>query len=523
MNIGIYTRKSVYSDKSDSILSQYTMGVEYIKSHYTYYDNIFRYEDEGYTGANTNRPGFNQLVENIKNKEINVLICYKIDRISRDVKDFSSFYSFLSEHNVEFVSIKEQIDTSTPLGRAMMYICSVFAQMERETIAERVKDNMIELSKAGKWTGGKAPLGYKRKKVQIGEKTHTILEKNPDELPYLNEIFDTFLEGYTLTRLETYFRRQGIKSINGAYLSGSQLYFILKNPHYVAADEKTYDYFKNLGCTMSCDKKEFNGKNGIVVYGRTIGGKNKKHMTNPPQKWIVSVGLHEPIMTSDKWLAVQKRFGLNEIDKNRKYEIGILKGILKCKCGYTMGVKHKVDKTYQKIYDDYFCQQRSRKGKEYCDCKFVHVNILDDAVLDVLKNIKLNKSIINKYVPQDDNKVSIYQKKELEKKIKNIELKIFNLTAAIADNSSSSATKFLVEEIERLDKQLANLQSELKEISSLFCKKEQIEKNKESKYMEVCKIVDNLDKLSYKELNDLLKKLLTECIYDGEKLYIKFC
>lgn len=90
---------------------------EYCKSHYTDFE-LYRYEDEGFTGANTNRPAFQKLTSDISERKIDILICYKIDRVSRDVKDFSNFFSFLQENKVEFVSIKEQIDTSTPLGRA---------------------------------------------------------------------------------------------------------------------------------------------------------------------------------------------------------------------------------------------------------------------------------------------------------------------------------------------------------------------------------------------------------------------
>ena len=121
IRIGIYGRKSIYSDKSDSTDVQYNLGVEYCKSHYSDYE-VYRYEDEGYTGANTDRPDYNRLISDVKDGMLNVVVCYKIDRISRDVLDFSNFFSLLSEYGVEFVSIKEQIDTSTPIGLAMMYI-----------------------------------------------------------------------------------------------------------------------------------------------------------------------------------------------------------------------------------------------------------------------------------------------------------------------------------------------------------------------------------------------------------------
>ena len=522
LKIGCYGRKSIYSDKSDSTEVQYTLGSEYCKSHYSDYE-LYRYEDEGYTGANTDRPDYNRLIADIKDDRLNVVICYKIDRISRDVLDFSNFFSLLSEHGVEFVSIKEQIDTSTPLGRAMMYICSVFAQMERETIAERVTDNMIELSKSGKWAGGKAPIGFKRQRVEIGAKTHTILVENPEEITFLSMIVDTFLEGkYSLGGLETFFRKQGVKTLKGNYLSASQLHSILKNPYYAPADKQTLEYFKSLGCTIGCDESKFTGEYGIMAYNRTTGGKKKKHSLNPPEKWIISVGLHRPLMTSDKWLSIQERFGNNKINKTRKHNIGILKGVLRCSCGYTMRVKHKVDKIYHKTYDHYICQNRNRRGVEYCDCPFTPVANLDNAVIELLKSIALDKSTIDNYIYEDKTiHTCMRSRSDVRRDINNLESKMNNLTSALGSNSSSTAAKYIISEMEKIDKQIAGLKYELMEIESNDRKRAKSHKDTEDKYKMVCHIVDSLETADYDELNGLIKNLFKECIWNGTSLQIK--
>lgn len=521
MNVAIYSRKSVYSDKSDSTDAQYNMSVEYIKSHYNSY-NIFRYEDEGFTGANTNRPGYNDLICDTKEKKIDVVICYKIDRISRDVRDFSNFFNLLSECGVTFVSIKEQIDTSTPLGRAMMYICSVFAQMERETIAERVKDNMIELAKSGKWAGGKAPLGFNRQRIEIKGKNHTILVENPAEIPFLNMVADTFLQGYSLNGLERHFRENGTKTLQGCYLSSNQIYTILKNPHYCTADTAAYDYFKNLGCIMASEREEFDGKHGVIAYGRTSGGRGKKHRVNPPEKWIICIGLHKPLFSSEKWINIQNRFGLNTINKTRKHHVGILKGIVKCSCGYVMRVQHKVDKTYHKTYDNYFCQQRNRRGIEYCDRKYTAVEDMDSSIIEILKQISLDKNMIDNYVIKDTTlTVASRNKADIQKDIDALTRKIENLTAAIANNSDSAAANYLMLEIEKLDGRIAGLNFEIREANILTQKKIDFKADKEKKYKAVCDIVNSLETATYEEINTMLKSLLVECTYDGERLKIK--
>lgn len=521
LRIANYSRKSIYSDKSDSTQAQYNLGVEYCKSHYNDYE-VYRYEDEGYTGANTNRPGFNQMIEDIKDGKINVVICYKIDRVSRDVKDFSNFFSFLQDHNVEFVSIKEQIDTSTPLGRAMMYICSVFAQMERETIAERVKDGMVDLSKTGKWAGGRAPLGYKRERLEVSGKSHTVLVPDPQGVKLLNLIADTFLSGYSLTQTERYCRENHITTVRGSYFSSTQIWNLLKNPTYCTADQAAYDYFESLGCQMGADRDKFDGAHGIMSYGRTTGGKKKKHVVNPPEKWIISVGLHPSLWSSTKYISIQNRFGQNKIDKTRKHKVGILKGVVKCKCGWTMRVKHKSDKKHNKVYNDYFCQQRDHRGVAYCDMSFTPVTVLDNAVIDILKQIKLDKSLIENY-SYEDNRIKIVSRScsDVQHDVNRIESKIQNLTNALGDSTESSAAKYIIQEIEQLDRELSGYKFELMEIATNEKRTRQKQHNKELKYKIVCNIVDKLETADYNEINGLLKELIKECVYDGQTLRIK--
>ncbi len=522
IRIAHYARKSIYSDKSDSTQTQYNIGVEYCKAHYKDYE-IYRYEDEGYTGANVKRPDYSRLVSDVKEGKLNLVVCYKIDRISRNVSDFSSFFNLLVEHNVGFVSIKEQIDTSTPLGRAMMYICSVFAQMERETIAERVKDSMIELSKSGKWAGGRAPLGFMRERVESNGKTHTTLVENPDGLRLLNLISDIFLNNhYSLNQVEKYCRDNHITTYQGYYISGSQIYMILRNPIYCCADQSAYDYFEQLGCVMAVSRDKFDGKYGIMVYGRTQGGKKAKHVINPPEKWHISVGLHKPLWTSEKYITIQSRFGNNKIDKTKKNKIGILAGVLRCSCGYMMRVQHKVYKP-GKFYDNYFCQQRNRKGKEFCDRKFTRVEILDNSVIEILKQIRLDKSLIDNYIYEDDTFISLSVRShaDIQKDINNTQNKISNLTHILSQNNSSSAAKYIIDDIEKLDRKLSGFKYELMEVGISEQNHKKAEQNKETKYKAVCEIVDNLETSDYDEINGLIKELFRECIYDGQNLHIK--
>jgi len=152
-NIAIYSRKSKFTGKGESIDNQIELCKQYIRTHYpgcigeqqpkvatspdASDDDILMYEDEGFSGGNTQRPQFKKMMADANEKKFSILICYRLDRISRHIGDFAKLIEELDDLGISFVSIKEQFDTSSPMGRAMMYISSVFSQLERETIAER--------------------------------------------------------------------------------------------------------------------------------------------------------------------------------------------------------------------------------------------------------------------------------------------------------------------------------------------------------------------------------------------------
>ena len=165
MKAAIYSRKSKFTGKGDSIENQIQLCMDYSKS--IGIKEFLVYEDEGFSGGNIDRPQFKKMMQDAKDKKFDCLVCYRLDRISRNVSDFSTLIEKLNKLEISFISIKEQFDTSTPMGRAMMFISSVFAQLERETIAERIKDNMYELARSGRWLGGKTPHGFTSKKISF--------------------------------------------------------------------------------------------------------------------------------------------------------------------------------------------------------------------------------------------------------------------------------------------------------------------------------------------------------------------
>ena len=173
--IAVYARQSI--DKKDSI--SIDTQIEYCRHEAANTDNIKTYVDKGYSGKNTNRPAFEQMMSDISAGLITTVIVYRLDRVSRSIVDFADFINTLENKKTSFISATEKFDTSSPMGRAMLYIIAVFAQLERETIAQRIKDNYYERIKRGAVGGGPAPYGFTLAKKTINGIKTTVYE--PDK------------------------------------------------------------------------------------------------------------------------------------------------------------------------------------------------------------------------------------------------------------------------------------------------------------------------------------------------------
>jgi DNA invertase Pin-like site-specific DNA recombinase len=141
------------------------------------------FEDPGYSGKNMDRPGIQGLLAEVRAGNIDVVVAYKLDRISRSLPDFYEFWRILEQHGANFVSATQQFDTSTPMGMLMLNMLLSFAQFEREMTAERTFHKLAERAKRGKWNGGWVPLGYEYDKGTQQLKPH------PEEKDLLTDMF----------------------------------------------------------------------------------------------------------------------------------------------------------------------------------------------------------------------------------------------------------------------------------------------------------------------------------------------
>lgn len=303
--VAVYSRKSKQTDKGESIETQINLCRDYIKRIFPSEEiKILLYnEGEGVSGGDSERKKFNELIRDAKNKKYNVLICYRLDRVTRSVADFSDLIEELNDNNISFISVKEQFDTSTPMGRAMMYIASVFAQLEREIGAERIKDNMRELAKTGRWLGGTTPTGYEsvgfellniketneNNEIERKTKKAFMLKEINEEMIIIKIIFQKFLELKSLTALETFAINDNIKTKNKKEFTRFTLKTILTNPVYAISDLDMYEYFLENEIEVFSRKDEFDGIHGIMAYNKTLQIKHKANKRNDMNEWIIAV------------------------------------------------------------------------------------------------------------------------------------------------------------------------------------------------------------------------------------------
>ena len=511
--IAIYTRKSIYSDKSDSVKNQEQMCLDFIRIRKPN-EPTTTYTDEGFTGANTDRPNLNRLIQDIRAGKIDTLVVYQLDRLSRSVRDFAVIFDLLEEHKVAFLSVKESIDTSSPIGKAMMYITTVFAQMERETISQRVADNLQGLAKQGFWTGGNPPIGYIREKVIVDGKKHTTIIPS-ESAEDVKRIYRDFLQNeYSLTGMQTVYKNQRIKTQNGAFFSSSQLYKILTCPFYVPATPEVYDFYSDKGCKMIDSRDTWTGETAVMIYGRTTE-RNKKHQLCSPSEWMVCKGKHEPIIDVETWLNAQKQLQKNVFIRQGKYPPPLLKGVLRCKeCGCLMQVSRK--HYGEKMVSYYYCVKRSRQGS--CTMSQIRTDKLDDLVLDVLKKIDLDPNCITKYIQKPSaEKPDI---KKIEKQIRQKEKQANNLVNALS-NATDSARIRLISALNDLDKEIIELNRKRENCLDSLRNILDSEDEKQQKVAEIQSMVRNLDKLPPERLNQLCKNIIQECTFDGQELFLR--
>lgn len=355
----IYTRKSTDEglDKEFNTLeAQRESGLNYIKSqvHQGWEALAEHYDDGGFSGGNMNRPALKRLFDDIKTGKIDMIVVYKIDRLTRSLTDFSKMVELFDEYNVSFVSVTQNFNTYDSMGRLTLNILLSFAQFEREVSGERIRDKISASKKKGMWMGGPLPLGY-----DIADKKLVI---NSQEAELVRTLFKKYLSCKSPQYLADWLNEQGYrtkakitktgKSIGGKPFERAHLYRILDNKIYL-------------------------GK--IFYKGETYAGQ------------------HEAIISQELWDKVHKLKDMPVSEKapiNKTFEFKTLKGLLACGCcGYSM-VPTRANKR-GKEYHYYTSLKAVKKSYRFCEVKSIPALVLENYVFDKIKMLLTDPLLVH--------------------------------------------------------------------------------------------------------------------------------
>ncbi len=320
-----------------------------------------RYDDGGFTGGNMDRPALTQLFDDIEAGRIDCVVVYKVDRLSRSLLDFGRMMETFEEHQVSFVSVTQQLNTTTSTGRLMLNVLLSFAQFEREIISERTRDKIAATRRKGKWAGGMPVLGYDVD--PHGSK----LVINAEEAERVRAIFDEYMQRRSLIRTcralderawktKRWTTRKGNER-GGRPFDKTSLYRLLSN----------------------------------VVYLGKVRYKDEIHD-----------GEHEAIVDEDAWQRVQQMLRSNGrsggMHVRNKYG-ALLKGLLYCKpCARAM--THTYTSKGNRRYRYYVCQTAQKRGRHACPSKSVPAEEIERFVVDQIRAIGTDPVVMSMTLDQ---------------------------------------------------------------------------------------------------------------------------
>lgn len=441
------------------------------------------YIERGKSGGNTNRPEYQKLVKDIRQKNISAVVVKKLDRLSRSLLDFENLMNLMNENEVEFISIKENFDTTTAMGKAMLRVALVFAQLEREQTSERISDVMGHRASQGIYNGGTRPLGY--------------AAVNKELVPYKKErqvveiMFEKFIETRSTTHTAQFLNETGYRDRNNNLFDNRQVQWILQNPVYTG-------------------KIKWNGQ----IYD----------------------GLHQPIISDKVFQQTQDIFSRYRIMKDSQKTNALLQKILFCgHCGSVMTPNYGFNRNKEKYFYYRCCSTRtSGKGKSTCLVKYVPFAKIEQAVIDILLSLSQGQQF-----KELENKVLRFNQ-DIQANMQTTEDRIVEMEAKLEALKEKKETyldslisnQFLSKERELINARIEELESEGKQIRSGI-QKNQFELNqKEDDKINLTQLKEKLIRFrsdydpsaqtNTESLREHIFDLITHIFYEPGKVVVQF-
>lgn len=536
-SIAIYSRKSKFTGKGESIENQIELCRQYIRvsNGDEAADRVLIYEDEGFSGGNLERPQFKRMMSDAKDGKLSAIVVYRLDRISRNIGDFAGLIESLNDRKISFVSIKEQFDTNSPLGRAMMYIASVFSQLERETIAERIRDNMHELAKSGRWLGGTTPTGYGSEQVQrmtVDGKVRKACKLNliPEEAELVRLIYAKFLETRSITKTDAFLLQHGYTTKNGKNFTRFAIKGILTNPVYAKADSAVWAYFQEQGVDLFAEQAAFDGDRGVMAYNRTEQKPGKTNQIRSMDEWIVALGAHQGLMEGADWVKAQYLLEQNRSKGYRKprSNVALLSGLLVCgDCGDYMRPKlsKRENAAGEQIYS-YVCEMKERSRSQRCKIRNVSGNLLDKIVIEELKKLPQQDSQFMQYLKQGEQLIRgnreeyDQQLEQLDKALGEKEQEINTLLSTLGKASGSVAEDYLLRRIEELHRQAEGLRRQGEEMRRLTAGPAMADLQFDLLRQMVTSFAATIDSMTVEQQRSAIRTCVRKLVWDGENIQL---
>jgi len=492
----IYTRQSVDRVDSISVESQVEFCQREVVS-----GSPKIYTDRGYSGKNTDRPAFQQMMADIEAGKIRRVIVYRLDRISRSVLDFASVIDVFQRYNVDFVSTMEKFDTGTPIGKAMLMIVMIFAQLERETIQQRVLDAYISRSKRGFYMGGKVPYGFALQDTVIDGIKTKMYTPIPEEISVVRQVYHIYSSPQaSFGDVLHFLNENGIKTRRGVNFNRSRIRDIVTNPVYARADYRLYEFYKAQGTNIENPSEDFVGTNGAYLYS----GNEKKRKSVCLEGHTLVLAPHEGIIDSQTWIKCRSKCLNNrKVAKPLKAKATWLAGKIKCPvCGYALTAK-----TYHcKTKDDnryYLCTHKYSTGA--CDFGSVDADFVDEVVFEEMVK-KLSEFESLKRTKQEGYNL---QAIKLKTRIEEIDAEIKGLLDKII-HANDTVMEYINSRVAALDAEKRRIYGELVQ----FGESSDNNLNEISNYLEHWGILEIGDKMA------VVDTLIERVVASKEKIQI---
>ena len=488
--IAIYARKSRITNKGDSIGVQFKQSAEYaINQMGLAQDYPFQhYEDKGLSGYFSDRPDFQRLLRDIEAGRIKAVVCYKLDRISRKTSDLMRLLEFLERFDVALLVCSNNINTRNSTSKIIIQVLAIIAEFERDTLTERVQDNLMELAKDGRWLGGMTPTGFASERISTGSGKNksavSFLVSIEEEKKLVQKIFDTLLSTRSICRTADIIGNEH-KTKKGAEFTPLAVRDIVKNPIYCTADERAYQYFLERDGNTFGERTDFDGQHGISVYNKTDQFKvededstffNPKFCQVSKKKdvseWIIAVGRHEGFIPSEKWIAAQGL--LEEIadrwNRPHRKTNALLSGLMYCpNCGRRLTVIPESDRwTNGKPRFKYVCPGYRKKE---CTFKAVDGVLMDEFLVDKLENLSHEESEYYEKLFADRIETLI-SSDEIETDYRNTKKELDRTRLAISNqirnmrDANDVLRKYIQDDVDALSAEAERLEAELRRIEA---------------------------------------------------------